>query len=212
MSLAGPTTLNALLNALQMGFQSVAIERRSSEIWQVLGAVRTEFGKYNSVVERLSKQLGRKLGRGAQRAHTRHDPNAARRRDLAGADPSLLTERFVALAWQILEAENDDSTLLSTDWDNHGDWLRTGGFTTETQSLHVQIDRPSERRRARAGKRLRKLLKILLRGAQRHLASKAWDVEWAQESLTKDIRRQSTLLPWARVRWLHTKPTGLLFN
>ena len=58
VSLAGPTTLTALLNALQMGFRSVAIERRSSEVWQVLGAVRTEFGKYNQVVERLGKQLG----------------------------------------------------------------------------------------------------------------------------------------------------------
>jgi DNA recombination protein RmuC len=58
VTLAGPTTLTALLNALQMGFRSVAIERRSSEVWQVLGAVRTEFGKYNDVVERLGTQLG----------------------------------------------------------------------------------------------------------------------------------------------------------
>jgi DNA recombination protein RmuC len=58
VTLAGPTTLAALLNALQMGFCSVAIERRSSEVWQVLGAVRTEFTKYNDVVERIGKQLG----------------------------------------------------------------------------------------------------------------------------------------------------------
>ena len=58
VTLAGPTTLTALLNALQMGFRSVAIERRSSEVWQVLGAVRTEFGKYNEVVARIGKQLG----------------------------------------------------------------------------------------------------------------------------------------------------------
>jgi DNA recombination protein RmuC len=57
VTLAGPTTLTALLNALQMGFRSVAIEKRSSEVWQVLGAVRTEFGKYNEVVDRLGKQL-----------------------------------------------------------------------------------------------------------------------------------------------------------
>lgn len=58
VTLAGPTTLTALLNALQMGFRSLAIQQRSSEVWQVLGAVRTEFGKYNQVVERLGKQLG----------------------------------------------------------------------------------------------------------------------------------------------------------
>lgn len=58
VTLAGPTTLTALLNALQMGFRSLAIQKRSSEVWQVLGAVRTEFGKYNAVVEKLGKQLG----------------------------------------------------------------------------------------------------------------------------------------------------------
>src|SRR4029078_8950828 len=58
VTLASPTTLAAMLNAFQMGFRSVAIERRSSEVWQVLGAVRTEFGKYNEVVARIGKQLG----------------------------------------------------------------------------------------------------------------------------------------------------------
>ncbi len=58
VTLAGPTTLTALLNALQMGFRSLAIQKRSSEVWQVLGAVRTEFTKYNAVVDKLGKQLG----------------------------------------------------------------------------------------------------------------------------------------------------------
>jgi len=57
ITLTGPTTFTALLNALQMGFRSLAIEKRSSEVWQVLGAVRGEFGRYNEVVDRLSKQL-----------------------------------------------------------------------------------------------------------------------------------------------------------
>lgn len=57
VTLTGPTTLTALLNALQMGFRSLAIEKRSSEVWQILGAVRSEFGKYNEVVDKLSKQL-----------------------------------------------------------------------------------------------------------------------------------------------------------
>lgn len=55
--LTGPVTLTALLHALQMGFRSLAIEKRSSEVWQVLAAVRTEFGKYNKVVEKLAKNL-----------------------------------------------------------------------------------------------------------------------------------------------------------
>ena len=57
VTLTGPTTFTALLNAFQMGFRSLAIEKRSSEVWQILGAVRGEFGKYNEVVDKLSKQL-----------------------------------------------------------------------------------------------------------------------------------------------------------
>ena len=55
--LAGPTTLAALLNALQMGFRSLAIEKRTSEIWQVLGAVKTEFAKYNDVLQKVREKL-----------------------------------------------------------------------------------------------------------------------------------------------------------
>lgn len=57
VTLTGPATLTALLNALQMGFRSLAIEKRSSEVWHILGAVKNEFGKYNAVVDTLSKQL-----------------------------------------------------------------------------------------------------------------------------------------------------------
>jgi DNA recombination protein RmuC len=58
VTLAGPTTLTAILNALQMGFRSLAIEKRSSEVWKVLGAVRGEFEKYNAAVEGLGRNLG----------------------------------------------------------------------------------------------------------------------------------------------------------
>jgi DNA recombination protein RmuC len=59
VTLAGPTTLTALLNALQMGFRSLKIEKRSSEVWQILAAVKTQFGKYNVVVDGLSRQLNK---------------------------------------------------------------------------------------------------------------------------------------------------------
>ena len=42
----GPTTLGAILNSLQMGFRTLAIQKRTSEVWHVLGAVKTEFGKF----------------------------------------------------------------------------------------------------------------------------------------------------------------------
>jgi DNA recombination protein RmuC len=53
----GPTTLSAMLNSLQMGFRTLALEKRSSEVWQVLGAVKTEFGKFGEVLARLKEQL-----------------------------------------------------------------------------------------------------------------------------------------------------------
>lgn len=54
---AGPTTLVALLNSLQMGFRTLAIEKRSSEVWETLGAVKTEFGRFGGVLENVKKKL-----------------------------------------------------------------------------------------------------------------------------------------------------------
>jgi DNA recombination protein RmuC len=53
----GPTTLAAILNSLQMGFRTIALEQRSAEVWQVLGAVKTEFGKFGDVLARVKDQL-----------------------------------------------------------------------------------------------------------------------------------------------------------
>jgi DNA recombination protein RmuC len=53
----GPTTLGALLNALQMGFRTLAIEKRSSEVWKLLGAIKTEFGKFTDIIVRAHRQL-----------------------------------------------------------------------------------------------------------------------------------------------------------
>lgn len=54
---AGPTTLAALLNSLQLGFRTLAIEKRSSEVWKLLGAVKTEFGKFGDILEKTKKKL-----------------------------------------------------------------------------------------------------------------------------------------------------------
>jgi DNA recombination protein RmuC len=55
--IAGPTTLAALLNSLQMGFRTLAIEKRSSEVWTVLGAIKTEFGRFGVIIEKVQKKL-----------------------------------------------------------------------------------------------------------------------------------------------------------
>jgi DNA recombination protein RmuC len=55
--ITGPTTLSALLNSLQMGFRTLAIERRSSEVWDLLGAVKTKFGQFGDVLAKTKKKL-----------------------------------------------------------------------------------------------------------------------------------------------------------
>ena len=55
--ITGPTTLAAMLNSLQMGFKTLAIQKRSSEVWQILGAVKNEFGKFGDVLEKAQKKI-----------------------------------------------------------------------------------------------------------------------------------------------------------
>jgi len=57
INIAGPTTMAALLNSLQMGFRTLAIQKRSGEVWKLLGAVKTEFDKFGSVVEAAQQRL-----------------------------------------------------------------------------------------------------------------------------------------------------------
>lgn len=57
VSLSGPSTLAAMLNSLQMGFRTLAIEQRSAEVWSVLGAVKTEFGRFGEALAQTRKKL-----------------------------------------------------------------------------------------------------------------------------------------------------------
>jgi DNA recombination protein RmuC len=57
ITVAGPTTLVALLNSLQMGFRTLALQKRSSEVWQVLGAVKTEFEKFGGLLEKAQRNI-----------------------------------------------------------------------------------------------------------------------------------------------------------
>lgn len=70
--ITGPTTLLALLNSLRMGFRTLAIQKRSSEVWKTLGEVKAEFGKYGTIIEKVQKKL--------QEASTTIDEVAKRRR------------------------------------------------------------------------------------------------------------------------------------
>ena len=57
VTLAGPTTLLAMLNSLHMGFRTLALEQQASEVWKVLGAVKTEFERYGGWVEKIREQV-----------------------------------------------------------------------------------------------------------------------------------------------------------
>jgi DNA recombination protein RmuC len=75
VSLAGPTTLAALLSSLRMGFSAVAIQRRSADIGAVLGAVKTEFGKFQEVIQKVEERLGqaqKELGQVGTRTRALH--------------------------------------------------------------------------------------------------------------------------------------------
>jgi DNA recombination protein RmuC len=90
--LAGPSTLAALLSALQMGFRTLAIERRSSEVWETLGSVKIEFGKYAGVLAKVKKKLGEAQNT-IDNAETRTRAIQRRLRDVEGAeDPELAAE------------------------------------------------------------------------------------------------------------------------
>ncbi|MFM1908488.1 MAG: hypothetical protein RLZZ591_2165 [Pseudomonadota bacterium] len=89
ITLAGPTTLLAMLGSLQMGFRTLALEKRSSEVWQVLGAVKTEFGKFGDVLAKVKAQTetvlktldsaevrSRAMGRALKQVQSLPDPQA----------------------------------------------------------------------------------------------------------------------------------------
>jgi len=57
VTIAGPTTMSALLNSLQMGFRTLAIQKKSGEVWKILGAVRTEFDKFNGIIDSIRKRF-----------------------------------------------------------------------------------------------------------------------------------------------------------
>jgi len=99
---AGPTTITALLNSLQMGFRTLAIEKRSSEVWSLLGAVKSEFGKFAGILEKAEKQIttvGRSIGAASRKTRTIE-------RRLRGVE-TLANEQVQQLLGDLGEAEEE---------------------------------------------------------------------------------------------------------
>jgi DNA recombination protein RmuC len=93
VSLAGPTTLAALLNSLQMGFRTLAIEQRSAEVWTVLGAVKTEFGKFGEALAHTRKKLD-EASNSIGKAETRTRALSRRLKEVE-ALPAVESERLI---------------------------------------------------------------------------------------------------------------------
>lgn len=112
---AGPTTLNALLNSLRMGFRSLAIQQRSSEVWQVLAAVKTEFGKFGPVLEKVHKKLGEAQNI-VEQARTRGRAMDRKLRDVE-ALPEAAAQDLLAIAVHEIvdDAEELDSPAQETE-------------------------------------------------------------------------------------------------
>ncbi len=96
VSLAGPTTLAALLNSLQMGFRTLAIEQRSAEVWAVLGAVKTEFGKFGEALAHTKKKLD-EASNSISKAETRTRQLSRRLKEVE-ALPMSETENLIGVA------------------------------------------------------------------------------------------------------------------
>ena len=96
VSLAGPTTLAALLNSLQMGFRTLAIEQRSAEVWAVLGAVKSEFGKFGEALAHTKKKLD-EASNSISKAETRTRQLSRRLREVE-ALPAGEAEQLIGVA------------------------------------------------------------------------------------------------------------------
>jgi DNA recombination protein RmuC len=92
----GPTTLMALLSSLRMGFRTLAIQERSSEVWQVLGAVKTEFSKFGEVIDKVHKKLN-EAQNVVEQARTRRKAVDRKLRDVE-ALPEAATRNLLTLA------------------------------------------------------------------------------------------------------------------
>ncbi|MCB4358603.1 DNA recombination protein RmuC [Quatrionicoccus australiensis] len=103
VSLTGPTTLAAMLNSLQMGFRTLAIEQRSAEVWAVLGAVKTEFGKFGEALAHTKKKLD-EASNSISKAETRTRQLTRKLRDVE-ALPVAESEQLIGVV--DLDGEDD---------------------------------------------------------------------------------------------------------
>lgn len=112
ITVVGPTNLVAFLSSLQMGFKTLAIEKRSSEVWEILGAVKTEFGNFGNVLEKTKKKL--------QEAANVIDKAGVRSRAIERklrTVQELPQEETIALLGESIEIEEDNEIVEGSEED-----------------------------------------------------------------------------------------------
>ena len=91
--IAGPATLASLLNSLQMGFRTLAIEKKSSEVWHVLGEVKTEYGKFGAVLDTVKKKLA-SASNEIDNAFTRHRAMGRKLRSVEAVETDITEDQY----------------------------------------------------------------------------------------------------------------------
>ncbi|HET9486522.1 MAG TPA: DNA recombination protein RmuC [Chryseosolibacter sp.] len=116
VTVVGPTNLVAFLSSLQMGFKTLAIEKRSSEVWQILGAVKTQFGDFGKILEKTKKKL--------QEAKNVIDSASQRSRVIERklrTVQELPSEDSIALLGKSVDVELDEAESVTVDEDSEND-------------------------------------------------------------------------------------------
>jgi DNA recombination protein RmuC len=119
--LAGPTTLIAILSSLRMGFQTLAIEQRASAVWRVLGAVKSEFGKFGTVLDKVKKQLNT-ASRTIEQTGVRSRALERKLRTVAQL-PEAEAANMLALSDGLIQLETDIEDVTDVYEDSEGDEL-----------------------------------------------------------------------------------------
>jgi DNA recombination protein RmuC len=105
--LAGPTTLLAVLSSLQMGFRTLALEKRSAEVWEVLGAVKTEFAKFGEVLAKTKKKLD-EASSTIEQAQTRSNVMTRRLKAVEAMPESRAAQLLPGLSLDDADAQTGD--------------------------------------------------------------------------------------------------------
>jgi DNA recombination protein RmuC len=106
VTLAGPTNLAAMLNSLQLGFRTLAIEKRSTEVWRVLGAVKTEFGRFGELLARTKDKLDQ-VGKTLDEAGKKSTTIARKLRDVEALPEDEADRLLISDPPRVIDVDED---------------------------------------------------------------------------------------------------------